>query len=81
MDRVSLRRRLQARRTWRTLVIVAVAVLVGAIAAGFARLCDGAMRLHTQVYHWAPWASLLLLPLGFAVAQAREPRRNGPAAQ
>jgi H+/Cl- antiporter ClcA len=67
-SRAALTRRLQARRTLRTLFIVGVAVLAGAAAAGFAKLCDGAMLAHTAIYHWAPWASLLLLPLGFAGA-------------
>ena len=49
-------------------VIVGVAVLGGAIAALFARLCDGAMDVHTRLYALAPWATLLLLPVGFALA-------------
>ena len=49
-------------------VIVGVAVLGGAIAALFARLSDGAMDLHTRLYALAPWATLLLLPVGFALA-------------
>jgi len=45
-----------------------VAVLSGAIAALFARLCDSAMDLHARLYAAAPWATLLLLPVGFALA-------------
>jgi H+/Cl- antiporter ClcA len=56
------------RRTWRTGVIVAVAVLGGAIAALFARLCDLAMETHARLYTFAPWATLMLLPLGFGLA-------------
>ena len=56
------------RRTWRMGVIIGVAVLGGAIAALFARLCDAAMGAHTRLYALAPWATLLLLPVGFALA-------------
>jgi H+/Cl- antiporter ClcA len=49
-------------------VIVGVAVLGGTAAALFARLCDAAMRLHEHLYALAPWATLLLLPLGFGGA-------------
>jgi len=47
-------------------VLVAVAVLGGAAAAGFARLSDGAMALHDRLYALSPWLTPLLLPLGFA---------------
>jgi H+/Cl- antiporter ClcA len=47
-------------------VIIGVAVLGGAAAALFARLCDGAMHLHDRLYAVAPWVMLALLPLGFA---------------
>jgi H+/Cl- antiporter ClcA len=47
--------------TW----IVAVAVICGLTAAMFARLCDGAMGLHAQLMKISPWATLLLLPIGF----------------
>ena len=72
-------RRLHARRTWRTAVIVAVAVLGGTAAALFARLCDAAMDLHTRLYAIAPWATLALLPVGFALA-AWLTRRFAPEA-
>ncbi len=49
-------------------VIVGVAILGGAAAALFARLCDAAMKLHRHFYAVAPWATLALLPLGFGVA-------------
>jgi len=49
-------------------IIVGVAVLGGTIAALFARLCDVAMEAHTRLYALAPWATLLLLPVGFALA-------------
>ena len=58
--------RLHWRRTWQTALIVGVAVLGGLAAAFFARLCDAAMAVHARLYDLAPWASLLLLPLGFA---------------
>jgi H+/Cl- antiporter ClcA len=61
-------RRLQLRRTWRTAVIIAVAVLGGGAAAMFARLCDLAMGLHAKILAAAPWGALALLPLGFAGA-------------
>jgi H+/Cl- antiporter ClcA len=60
-----LHRRLQARKLQRTVWIVLVAVLGGLTAALFARMCDLAMRGHAVLYaHW-PWATLLLLPVGF----------------
>ena len=49
-------------------MIVGVAALGGAAAAMFARMCDAAMKLHERLYALAPWATLLLLPLGFGVA-------------
>ena len=66
--RRALRARLSLRKAWRTAIIVAIAILGGLIAAGFARLCDQAMRLHEHLYAWAKWPSLLLLPVGFAGA-------------
>ncbi|MGI8840126.1 MAG: chloride channel protein [Caulobacteraceae bacterium] len=59
--------RLHARRTWRTGLIVAVAVLGGLAAAAFARLSDFAMAAHGRLYALAPAWTLLLLPLGFAL--------------
>ncbi len=47
--------------------MVGVAVLGGLAAAMFARLCDGAMRLHTNLMALSPFA-LLLLPIGFPLA-------------
>jgi len=67
------------RRTWRMAVIVGVAVLGGLAAALFARLCDEAMRAHDRLYHLARWPTLLLLPLGFALA-AWLTRRFAPEA-
>ena len=61
-----LNARLRARRGIRMAIIVGVAVLSGLTAALFARLCDRAMIVHEQIYRAAPWATLLLLPLGFA---------------
>lgn len=58
---------LHARRARRTAVIVAVAVLCGLAAALYARLCDAAMEVHARLYGLAPWATLLLLPCGFAL--------------
>jgi H+/Cl- antiporter ClcA len=60
--------RLQVRRAWRMAVVIGVAVLGGLAAALFARLCDTAMRAHDQLYQRARWPTLLLLPVGFAVA-------------
>lgn len=64
--RERLARRLHARRAWRTAVVVAVAILGGLAAAGYAKLCDRTMDLHTRLYGLAKWPTLLLLPLGFA---------------
>lgn len=77
--RERLRLRLRARDTWRTGVLVAVAALAGVAAALFARLCDAAMGLHARLYALSPWATLLLLPAGFA-AVAWLTRRFAPEA-
>jgi len=58
-----LRARAAVRMTW----IVAVAVLTGVAAALFARLSDLAMHAHDRLHQAWPWASLILLPAGFAV--------------
>ena len=60
-------------------VIIGVAVLGGLAAALFARLCDAAMRAHDHLYHLARWPTLMLLPLGFALA-AWLTRRFAPEA-
>ena len=70
---------LQARRAWRTALIVLVAVLAGLVAAFFARLCDAAMELHGRLYEWSPAFTLSLLPIGFATA-VWLPRRFAPEA-
>ncbi|MGH7025533.1 MAG: chloride channel protein [Caulobacteraceae bacterium] len=49
--------------TW----IIAVAVLAGVAAALFARLSDDAMRIHGRLYGSWPWATVALLPIGFAI--------------
>jgi len=46
-------------------VIIVIAVLGGLAAAGFAKLCDLAMASHVQLYTYAPWLTLSLLPIGF----------------
>ncbi|MGA0601392.1 chloride channel protein [Caulobacter sp. KR2-114] len=77
--RDQLASRLHLRRLWRTAVIVGVAILGGLAAAGFARLCDEAMRAHERLYALARWPTLLLLPAGFAAA-AWLTRRFAPEA-
>jgi H+/Cl- antiporter ClcA len=77
--REALAARLRLRRSLRLGWVVSVAVLAGLAAAGFATLCDGAMRAQQQLYHLARWPALLLLPLGFALA-AWLTRRFAPAA-
>lgn len=62
-----------------TAIVVAVAVLGGVAAAGFARACDAAMALHGHLLASNRWATLALLPLGFAAA-AWATRRFAPAA-
>jgi H+/Cl- antiporter ClcA len=59
------RARLQARRARRMVVIIAVTVLAGVVAALFARLCDQAMSAHAALSARWPIAALLLLPVGF----------------
>ena len=63
--REQYRAALSARRTWRTAMVVGVAVIGGLAAALFARLCDGAMKLHAHFMTINPWLTLLLLPIGF----------------
>lgn len=60
--------RLHARRAWRIGIIVAVSVLGGLAAAGYARLCDLMMEAHSRLYAFARWPTLLLLPAGFGLA-------------
>ncbi len=60
-------------------MVVGVAVLGGLAAALFARLCDGAMAVHRHWLAIAPWATLLLLPLGLTLA-AWITRRFAPEA-
>ena len=66
--RERLRAQLHLRRSWRTALIVGVAILGGLAAALFARLCDAAMMVHGRIYAASPWAALLLLPAGFALS-------------
>jgi H+/Cl- antiporter ClcA len=60
-------------------VIIAVTVLAGVVAALFARLCDQAMAAHASLYARWPVLSLLLLPIGFGVV-AWATRRFAPEA-
>lgn len=48
--------------------VIAVAVLGGLVATAFAKVCDLGMAWQKQLYHMAPWPTLALLPLGFALA-------------
>jgi H+/Cl- antiporter ClcA len=77
--REAVKARLHARRVWRGAVIIAVAVLGGLAAAGYARLCDLMMDIHRRLYSTAPWPTLLLLPLGFGLT-AWLTRRFAPEA-
>ena len=65
------------RRAWRLAVIIAVAVLAGLAASGYARLCDIMMEAHSRLYALARWPTLALLPLGFG-AVAWLTRRYSP---
>ncbi len=62
-----------------TAIVVAVAVLGGAVAAGFAKLCDAAMQGHARLLALAPHATLALLPIGF-IAATWATRRFAPTA-
>ena len=77
--RTRLRALLNLRKSRRTAVVVAVAILGGVIAALFAKMCDVAMGLHERLYALAPVACIVLLPVGFAVA-AWLTRRFAPEA-
>ena len=70
---------LRLRAALRTGRVVAVAVLAGAAAALFARLCDAAMAIHARWFALSPWATLALLPIGLAVG-AWLTRRFAPEA-
>jgi H+/Cl- antiporter ClcA len=59
---------LRLRRSIRMAWIIAVAVLGGLAATAFAKVCDLGMTWQKQLYHMAPWPTLALLPLGFALA-------------
>ncbi len=56
-----------------------MAVLAGTVAAYFAKLCDMAMGVHQHWYAVAPWATLLLLPVGMTLG-AWLTRRFAPEA-
>ncbi|HEY4031136.1 MAG TPA: chloride channel protein [Caulobacteraceae bacterium] len=60
-------------------MIISVAVLGGLAAAGYARLCDVMMDVHRRLFSLSPQASLLLLPVGFALV-AWLTRRLAPEA-
>lgn len=62
------RRRLRARRAWRMAVIVAASIAAGAVAVGFAKLCDLGIDAHVRLAQVSPWAALALLPLGLVLA-------------
>lgn len=66
--RGALAARLHARRFRRTALIIAVAVIGGLVAAGYAQLCDLLMEAHRRFYGRAAWPTLLLLPIGFGLA-------------
>lgn len=79
LRREALQARLHGRRLRRAVWIIAVAVLGGLAAAGYARLCDVMMDGHRKLYAISPWATLLLLPLGFGLV-AWLTRRFAPEA-
>jgi H+/Cl- antiporter ClcA len=58
----------RGRRTTRTALIVAFAAAAGAIAVGFAKLCDLAGAWQHQFAVAAPWAALVVLPFALAGA-------------
>jgi H+/Cl- antiporter ClcA len=64
---------------WRTGLVVAVAVLGGLAAAGYAWLCDVIMRVHGRMFGLMHWWVLLLLPAGFGLS-AWLTKRFAPAA-
>jgi H+/Cl- antiporter ClcA len=58
--------RIQARKARRTAFIVAVAVLAGSAGAFYAKLCDVAIRAHSELGAFMGWPVAILLPVGFA---------------
>jgi H+/Cl- antiporter ClcA len=62
------RAQLRLRRSWRTLVVAAVAVLGGVVAAFFAKFCDGALALHHRWLGEHGWLPLVVLPVGLTLA-------------
>jgi H+/Cl- antiporter ClcA len=62
------RMRLSGRRAWRLIVVIAAAVGGGALAVGFAKLCDMAGLAHADWSARWPLGVLLLPPLGLPLA-------------
>ena len=58
--------RIQARKAWRMVWIVGVAILAGTAGAYYAKLCDVAIRAHTRLGAAMGWPVAVLLPVGFA---------------
>jgi H+/Cl- antiporter ClcA len=69
---------LRARRAWRAVVVTAAALLGGAAAALFAKLCDFASQLHGR-WIGSGWLALAVLPAGITLA-AWLTRRFAPEA-
>lgn len=63
----SRRRRLRARRAWRIAVVVAASVVAGAVAVGFAKLCDLAIDWQRWFAGVSSWGALALLPAGLVL--------------
>jgi len=70
---------LRARRSMRTGAVVAAAVVAGAAAVGFAKLCDAAMAAHAHLVTAWPWLGPVLLIVGFPLCVWLM-RRLAPAA-
>lgn len=79
LDRQRKLVRLRARRSLRTGAVVAAAVCAGAVAVGFAKLCDGAMALHARLIDGRPWLGPVLLVVGLPLCVWLM-RRLAPAA-
>jgi H+/Cl- antiporter ClcA len=70
---------LRARRSMRTGAVVAAAVVAGAAAVGFAKLCDAAMAAHAHLVAAWPWLGPALLIVGLPLCVWLM-RRLAPAA-
>jgi len=67
-SRRRLRARAGVRKAFNIGVLTAASVAAGALAVGFAKLCDWADGLHRHLEAVLPWAPFAILPVAFVLA-------------